>query len=143
VHGQLIAGSAYGLTAGTAIHSPQFYAHLDMAPDATAEVPTGHVERAVYIATGAVEFDGVTYGAGKMLVLGKNASRVRSVEHSALMVLGGEPLGERFIYWNFVSSSKDRLAQAAADWKAGRMKLPDADAAEFSPLPDDLAPVPT
>ena len=49
------------------------------------------------------------------------------------MVLGGEPLGERFIYWNFVSSSKDRLAQAAADWKAGRMKLPDADDAEFTP----------
>ena len=63
-----------------------------------------------------------------------------AVEHSSVMVLGGEPLGERFIYWNFVSSSKDRLAQAAADWKAGRMKLPDADDAEFTPLPDDPAP---
>jgi hypothetical protein len=56
------------------------------------------------------------------------------------MVLGGEPLGERFIYWNFVSSSKDRLAQAVADWKAGRMKLPDADDAEFIPLRDDPPP---
>jgi hypothetical protein len=52
------------------------------------------------------------------------------------MVLGGEPVGERFIYWNFVSSSTDRLEQAASDWKAGRMKLPDADDAEFIPLPD-------
>lgn len=140
VHGQLIAGSAYGLTARTATHSPQFYAHLDMAPGATAEVPTGHAERAVYIATGAVELDGVTFGAGRMLVLGEGASRLQAVGHAAVMVLGGEPLGERFIYWNFVSSSKDRLAQAAADWKAGRMKLPDADDAEFTPLPDDPAP---
>ena len=140
VHGQLIAGSAYGLTARTATHSPQFYAHLDMVSGATAEIPGGHAERAVYIASGAVELDGVTYGAGKMLVLGTDASRVRAAEHSAVMVLGGEPLGERFVYWNFVSSSKDRLAQAAADWKAGRMKLPDADDAEFTPLPDDPAP---
>jgi redox-sensitive bicupin YhaK (pirin superfamily) len=137
VHGQLIAGSAWGLTARTATHSPQFYAHLDMAPGATAEIPTGHAERALYIATGAVELGGVTYGAGKMLVLGAGASWMRAVEHSAVMVLGGEPIGERFIYWNFVSSSKDRLAQAAADWKAGRMKLPDADDAEFIPLPED------
>jgi redox-sensitive bicupin YhaK (pirin superfamily) len=143
VHAQLIAGSAWGLKARTATHSPQFYAHLDMVLGATAEIPTGHTERALYIATGAVELGGVTYGAGKMLVLGADASRVRAVEHSAVMVLGGEPLGERFIYWNFVSSSKDRLAQAAADWKAGRMKLPDADDAEFIPLPDDPAPVPT
>lgn len=57
------------------------------------------------------------------------------------MVLGGEPVGERFIYWNFVSSSKDRLSQAAADWKAGRMKLPDADDEEFIPLPEQSAPV--
>jgi Pirin C-terminal cupin domain len=62
---------------------------------------------------------------------------MRAVERSAVMVLGGEPLGERFVYWNFVSSSKDRLAQAAADWKAGRMELPDGDDAEFTPLPDD------
>jgi redox-sensitive bicupin YhaK (pirin superfamily) len=135
VRGQLIAGSAYGLTACTATHSPQFYAHLDMARGATAGLPTGHAERALYIATGAVELGGVTYSAGRMLVLGADASWLRAVEHSSVMVLGGEPLGERFIYWNFVSSSKDRLAQAAADWKAGRMKLPDADDAEFTPLP--------
>jgi len=138
VVGQLIAGSAYGLTAGAETHSPQFYAHLDMAPGATAEIPGGHKERAIYIATGAVEMDGTRYEAGRMLVLGPTASRVRAVEHAAVMVLGGEPLGERFLYWNFVSSSKDRLAQAASDWKAGRMKLPDADDKEFTPLPEDL-----
>src|SRR5690606_31036189 len=140
VAGQLIAGSAYGLTASAAIHSPQFYAHLDMAPGATAEIPGGHKERAIHIATGVVEMDGTRYEAGRMLVLGAAASSVRAVEQSAVMVLGGEPLGERFLYWNFVSSSKDRLAQAASDWKAGRMKLPDADDKEFTPLPEDPAP---
>ncbi|GLK56592.1 redox-sensitive bicupin YhaK (pirin superfamily) [Methylopila capsulata] len=140
VHGQLIAGSAYGLTAGAKTHSPLFYAHLDMEPGATAEIPFGHKERALYIATGGVEFDGACYEAGKMLVLGPAASRVRALERSAVMVLGGEPVGERFLYWNFVSSSKDRLAQAAADWKAGRMKLPDADDEEFIPLPNEPEP---
>lgn len=140
VVGQLIAGSAYGMTASAETHSPLFYAHLDMAPGATAEIPGGHKERAIYIATGAVEMDGTRYEAGRMLVLGAAASSVRAVEQSAVMVLGGEPLGERFLYWNFVSSSKERLAQAASDWKAGRMKLPDADDKEFTPLPEDPAP---
>jgi hypothetical protein len=54
------------------------------------------------------------------------------------MILGGEPVGERFIEWNFVSSSKERIAQAKADWRAGRIKLPDLDNAEFTPLPPEL-----
>lgn len=137
LRGQLIAGSAYGLTAGTQTHSPLFYAHLDLDAGTSAEIPSGHTERAIYVATGAIEVDGAQYDAGKMLVLGKDVSRLKAVQPSTVMLLGGEPLGERFLYWNFVSSSQDRLRQAAADWKAGRMKLPDADDQEFIPLPDD------
>lgn len=140
VHGQLIAGSAYGLTANVRTHSPLFYAHLDIEAGATAELPAGHAERAIYIATGSVELDGRLYEAGRMLVLSSTASHVRAVERATVMVLGGAPLGERFLFWNFVSSSKDRLGQAASDWKAGRMKLPDADDQEFIPLPDEPAP---
>jgi redox-sensitive bicupin YhaK (pirin superfamily) len=140
VTGRLIAGSAFGLTAGAQTHSPLFYAHLEMAPGAAAEIPGGHKERALYIAAGAVEMDGARYEAGRMLVLGAGASRVRATEHATVMMLGGEPLGERFLYWNFVSSSRERLARAASDWKAGRMKLPDADDAEFIPLPDESVP---
>jgi redox-sensitive bicupin YhaK (pirin superfamily) len=140
VNGQLIAGEAYGLKARTATHSPLFYAHLDMSPGATAEIPGGYAERALYIASGAIEVDGDVHGAGRMLVLGKGASRVTARERSAVMVLGGEPVGERFIYWNFVSSSRERLVEAAADWKAGRIKLPDADDKEFTPLPEDGGP---
>lgn len=141
VEGHLIAGSAYGLTAAARTHSPLFYAHLDMAAGTVAEVPGGFSERALYIATGAVEVDGARFEAGRMLILGTDVSRVRAAERSTVMLLGGEPVGERFLYWNFVSSSRDRLAQAAEDWKAGRMKLPDADDQEFIPLPDD--PLPT
>jgi redox-sensitive bicupin YhaK (pirin superfamily) len=136
VAGHLIAGSAYGLTAGAHTLSPLFYAHLEMAAGAVAEIPAGHSERAVYVAAGAVEMEGRRFGAGKMLILSAAASRIRAGETSTIMVLGGEPVGERFIYWNFVSSSKGRLEQAASDWQAGRMKLPDADGAEFIPLPD-------
>jgi redox-sensitive bicupin YhaK (pirin superfamily) len=136
VAGHLIAGSAYGLTAGARTLSPLFYAHLDMASGAVAEIPAGHSERAVYVAAGAVEMDGRRFGAGKMLILSAAASRVRASESSTVMVLGGEPVGERFIYWNFVSSSKERLEQAASDWQAGRMMLPDGDDAEFIPLPN-------
>jgi hypothetical protein len=140
VHGQLIAGSAYGLTASVGTLSPLFYAHLDIEAGASAEIPSGHAERAIYVATGSVELDGRRCEAGRMLVLSPSASRVTALERSTVMMLGGAPLGERFLFWNFVSSSKDRLAQAAADWKAGRMKLPDADHDEFIPLPDDPAP---
>lgn len=140
VTGQLIAGSAYGLTAGAETHSPLFYVHLEILPGATAEIPYGHPERALYVAAGTVELGGARHEAARMLVLGANASRVRALERSTVMVLGGEPVGKRYLYWNFVSSSETRLAQAAADWKAGRMKLPDADDAEFIPLPDELKP---
>ncbi|GAB7555789.1 pirin family protein [Novosphingobium sp. 11B] len=138
--GHLIAGSAYGLKAGAQTHSPLFYAHLDMEPGASAEIPSGHSERALYIAEGAVEIDHQRFEAGRMIVLGAAASRLLALERSTVMMLGGEPVGERFIYWNFVSSSKDRLRQAAGDWQAGQMKLPDLDNEEFIPLPDVPAP---
>jgi hypothetical protein len=61
----------------------------------------------------------------------------RATTAATVMLLGGEPVGERFIEWNFVSSSKERIEQAKVDWRAGRMKLPDADHDEFIPLPAD------
>ncbi len=142
VHGHLIAGSAYGLTAGARTHSPLFYAHLELEAGATAEIPAGHSERAFYVATGAVHLGAERIAAGQMAVVDATASSIRAEQPSTMMVLGGQPLGERFLYWNFVSSSQDRLRQAGEDWKAGRMKLPDADDQEFIPLPDSAQPPP-
>lgn len=138
VTGRLIAGSADGLVAGPRVHSPLFYQHWDMAPGARAAVTGAYPERAVYCATGAIEVDGQRMGAGQMAVLaGREGGDVRALEAAQVMVLGGEPVGERFLLWNFVSSSKDRLQQAKADWQAGRMKLPDADNAEWIPFPEE------
>jgi hypothetical protein len=76
-----------------------------------------------------------------MLVFGgREPVLFTAVTDTEIMLLGGEPLGERFLEWNFVSSSKARLEQAKADWRAGRMKLPDLDHDEFIPLPADPPP---
>ena len=136
VHGQLIAGSAYGLTAGARTHSPLFYVHLELEARSTAEIPGGYGERAIYVANGAIEVGGERLVTGQMAILSQKASSVRAIQPSTVMALGGEPIGERFLFWNFVSSSEDRLRQAREDWRAGRMKLPDADDREFIPLPD-------
>lgn len=135
VRGRLIAGNAYGLQAKVRTHSPLFYVHLDLDPGASAEIPDGYGERALYVAAGTIECDGQRFGAGQMLVLSPAASRVTAIEPSSVMVLGGDPIGERFLLWNFVSSSKERLEQAREDWQAGRMKLPDLDDQEFIPFP--------
>ena len=78
---------------------------------------------------------GQRYGAGKMLVFAAGEdSTITAIQPSIVMALGGEPVGERFIEWNFVSSSQARIDQAKADWRARRMKLPDFDNQEFIPL---------
>jgi hypothetical protein len=87
---------------------------------------------------GVLNFPVLLYGAGKMLVFSKGVDPlILAKEHTTLMLLGGEPLGERFIWWNFVSSRKERIEQAKEDWKQGRIILPPNDNHEFIPLPDD------
>src|SRR3546814_9048720 len=99
-----------------------------MQPGARRSVTTAYPERAVYCAAGEIEIGSAVLGAGQMAVLnGRDAADVAANQPSTVMVLGGEPIGERFLLWNFVSSSRERLEQAREDWKAGRVKLPDAD----------------
>lgn len=137
VRGRMIAGSAFGLSAKVRTHSPLFYAHLEMTDGARAALPDDHPERAAYVASGAIECEGQRFAAGDMLVLARGAVSLSASGPATVMLLGGEPLGERFLYWNFVSSSKERIEQAKADWQAGRMRLPDHDREEFIPLPDE------
>jgi redox-sensitive bicupin YhaK (pirin superfamily) len=135
---RLIAGDAFGLKNKVKTHSPLFYLHVMLDPGARFGLPREHTERGIYIAKGRVEVSGRTYTAGQMLVFTKGADPViLAKETSTLMLLGGEPLGERFIWWNFVSSRKERIEQAKADWKEGRILLPPADNLEFIPLPED------
>jgi hypothetical protein len=135
---RLIAGNAFGLKNNVKTHSPLFYLHVVLTPGARFGLPQGHTERAAYVAKGSVEISGRTYGTGQMLVFNPGADPVlRAREAATLMLLGGEPLGERFIWWNFVSSRRERIEEAKADWREGRILLPPTDNLEFVPLPED------
>ncbi len=135
---RLIAGTAFGLSNNVTTNSPLFYLHVVLDQGATFALPKEHSERGFYIAKGSVELSGITYSAGQMLVFTKNADPlILAREKTTLMLLGGEPLGDRFIWWNFVSSRKERIEQAKEDWKQGRIILPPNDNQEFIPLPDD------
>ena len=133
---RLVAGEAFGAKAKVETRSPMFYIHWELAAGTRASVPDEYSERAVYVVAGALEVDGRAVNAGEMVIFtaGKPAE-VKATQPSTVLALGGEPLGQRFIEWNFVSSSKGRIEQAKADWRAGRMKLPDLDHDEFIPLP--------
>lgn len=135
---RLIAGDAYGLHNKVSTLSPLFYLHVKLKKNARFGLPEKHSERGVYIAKGKLEISGTIYTSGQMLVFDAKADPVIiASEASDLMMLGGEPLGERFIWWNFVSSRKERIEQAKEDWKQGRIILPPSDNQEFIPLPEN------
>ena len=135
---RLIAGNAYGLRNDVKIHSPLFYLHVILDAGAKLGLPKEHAERGIYIAKGSIEVNGIIYITGQMLVFSQGADPVIHAKQKAtLMLLGGEHVGDRYIWWNFVSSRKERIEQAKADWKEGRIQLPPTDNLEFIPLPDD------
>jgi redox-sensitive bicupin YhaK (pirin superfamily) len=138
---RLVAGEAFGVKAKVKTHSPMFYVHWRLKAGGQAELPAEYPERAAYVAEGAVEVDGRGFEAGRMIVFEPGRPALfTALTDATVMLLGGEPLGPRFIEWNFVSSSKDRIEQAKSDWRAGRMKLPDADHDEWIPLPEPPPP---
>lgn len=135
---RLIAGNAYGLRNDVKTNSPLFYLHVVLEKGARFGLPKEHSERGFYIAKGSIELSGISYSPGQMLVFNKGVDPVIiAKENTTLMLLGGEPLGDRFIWWNFVSSRKERIEQAKEDWKQGRIILPPNDNEEFIPLPND------
>jgi len=134
---RLIAGDAYGLKSKVNTHSPLFYLDVRLDAGARMALPKEHSERGVYIAKGELEVAGRRYTMGQLLVFSKTDNpTLTAVRDCTLMLLGGEPLGERFIWWNFVSSRKERIEQAKADWQSGRIILPPNDNEEFIPLPE-------
>jgi redox-sensitive bicupin YhaK (pirin superfamily) len=134
---RLIAGSAYGEASPVETTSPMFY--LDVHTDAgvTLDITNEYAERAVYIVAGDIQLDGTSYGENEMLVLNPDADiDVTASSGTRFMLLGGDPIdGERHIWWNFVSSSKERIEHAKDDWKSGRFGTIDGDD-EFIPLPE-------
>jgi len=140
---RLIAGSAYGAAAKVRTHSPMFYVHWELQPGVTGGLPGEHKERAAFVARGTIEVDGREVSGGQMAVFAEGSDpKITAKTQATVMLLGGEPLGHRYIWWNLVSHSLDRIEQAKADWKAGRMPLPPHDDQEFIPLPDTPPPPP-
>jgi redox-sensitive bicupin YhaK (pirin superfamily) len=140
--GRLIAGQLAGVRSPVKVDSPQFYVHWQLRAGARASLPAEYSERAVYVVSGQVEVAGQSVDVGSMAVLRPgDAVTITAVSDAVVMALGGEPVGPRYIDWNFVSSSKERIEQARADWAAGRMKLPDLDNGEFIPLPPRIGKI--
>ena len=143
VTGRLIAGRLAGIASPVKVDSPQFYMHWQLQAGSRTSLPAEYSERAVYVARGVVDVAGQRLEVGSMAVLAPGkAATIAAHTDAVVMALGGEPVGPRYIDWNFVSSSKERIDQARADWAAGRMKLPDLDNEEFIPLPPKLGAAP-
>jgi redox-sensitive bicupin YhaK (pirin superfamily) len=135
---RVIAGDAYGARSPVKVYSPLFYVEAHLEAGATMALPNVHADQAVYVVGGAVEADEEEAGPRTMIVFNRGANaeiKARSAAH--VVLLGGEPFDEpRHIWWNFVSSSQDRIEAAKADWRAGRFARIPGDDKEFIPLPD-------
>lgn len=137
IRARVVAGSIYGATSPVKTHSALFYADVQMAAGSVVPLPAEHEERGVYVAEGDIEIAGTTFGEGRLLVFRPgDAIAVKAVTAARIMLLGGEPMdGPRHIWWNFVSSSKEKIEAAKEDWKQGRFAIVPGDATDFIPLP--------
>ncbi|MBO9409881.1 pirin family protein [Shimia sp. R9_1] len=140
---RLILGDAWGARAPVTMLSETFYADVVLQPGAKLPMPDNHEDRGLYVVQGAVEIAGDVFEPGQMMVFrpGDAITAVAGPQGARLMALGGATMnGPRYISWNFVSSSKEKIEAAKADWSAGdwahgRFQLPPGDTEEFIPLP--------
>jgi len=133
---EVVAGSAYGARSPVGVLSQTLYVAARLEAGATLPLPDEHPERAVYVASGEIAAGEQRLGTGGMLIFPAGPVSVQALAQSRLILIGGAPLdGERHIWWNFVSSSPDRIERAKADWKAGRFGVVPGDDKEFIPLP--------
>jgi redox-sensitive bicupin YhaK (pirin superfamily) len=135
---RVVAGKAFGLTSPVGTLLDWFYAEVRLQEGASAPLDTDYEERAIYVCAGSVEIRGDRFGPSQLLIFRPgDRITVTAVEGPArLILLGGAVAdGPRYIWWNFVSSSKERIEQAKEDWKMGRFG-PVPDETEFIPLPE-------
>ncbi|MEP3047532.1 MAG: pirin family protein [Roseibium sp.] len=141
---KLIAGDLYGHKAPVQTATDMFYADITLEPGAKIPLDAGHEERGIYIVDGQISIAGQSFDPAQLLVFKAGDHLV--VENATplparFVVLGGEPMdGKRYIWWNFVSSSRERIEQAKEDWRQGRFDTVPGDAEEFIPLPERTGP---
>ncbi|MFP1643470.1 pirin family protein [Pontitalea aquivivens] len=141
---RLMLGEAWGARAPLPLPSELFYADAELAPGAGLPLPDNHEDRGVYVLSGSLQVGGQWFEPGRMLVFrpGDRISVHAGAQGARVMLLGGATLeGPRYIWWNFVASSRERIDAAkeawrAGDWAHGRFRLPPGDADEFIPAPD-------
>lgn len=139
---RVLIGSAYGVTSPVPQFARTLYVEALLQTGQTLELPEAD-ERALYVASGAVSIDEQhaatssprRINAGELAILASTPLQICASEPSRIALIGGEPVGKRYIDWNFVSSRPERIAQAKADWQQGRFAKVPGDDAEFIPLP--------
>jgi len=133
---RVVMGSLCGRTSPVHQHSPTLYAECSLAANSTWDLPPEQPELAVYTLAGEVRLGSTPLPAGRMAVLrGGSTVPLRADTDSRLVVIGGEPVGQRHIWWNFVASDKALIEQAKTDWREGRFGRVEGDD-EFIPLPE-------
>ena len=135
---RVIAGEAYGARSPVKVYSPLFYVDVRLKAGTVFALPNLHADQGLYVIDGAVEADGARVDPRTMVVFNRGSkASVKALADSHVLLAGGEPFSEpRHIWWNFVSSSKDRIEQAKDDWRSGRFARIPGDDKEFIPLPE-------
>lgn len=134
---RIIMGQCFGKTSPVPTWSETVYLEVRMPGGGYLELPADFSEIAIYVVSGKVTIDGVDYGTGVMPVARDGrALAIDALEDSRFMVIGGDSVGRRHVWWNFVSSSRERIEKAKDDWREGRFATIPGDSDEFIPLPD-------
>lgn len=137
---RVMMGKAFGLSSPVKTFSPILYAEAEMPAGSELDIPVAD-EIGVYVVKGTVKIDGENSPLFTMSVLSPEAAKITAETDARLAIIGGSPLGKRYIDWNFVSSRKERIEQAKEDWKAGRFDTVPGDSEEFIPLPEQTIPL--
>jgi redox-sensitive bicupin YhaK (pirin superfamily) len=138
ISARIVAGTMYGAVSPVRTLTDLFYADVVLQPGAMLPLPVEHEERGLYVAEGEIEVAGQAFAAGRLLVFRPgDAITIRARVPARIVLLGGEPMdGPRHIWWNFVSSSRERIEAAKNDWKLARFDIVPGDETDFIPLPD-------
>jgi redox-sensitive bicupin YhaK (pirin superfamily) len=138
VCGRVVIGAFDGLRSPVNAYSDTLYADMRLDPGARVKIPADAEERAIYTLSGEVVISGDSFPAERLLVFKPGDEIVVSSNSGAhFMLFGGASLGsKRYIWWNFVSSSRERIEQAKQEWKTGRFDIVPGDEEEFIPLPE-------
>ena len=130
-------GSFGGLSSPVPTYSGTTYVDIRLGAGGSLDLPADIEERAIYILSGIIDIDGDTFGPHQLIVFKPGeVIRIRSSEESHCVLLGGDSIGsKRYIWWNFVSSSQEKIEQAKEEWRTGKFGIVPGDEEEFIPLP--------